>query len=535
MRLSGTTRQLNLKQNLSPLIAAMLRPQFYPHNPSKVELRQTHISYVILAGPYVYKVKKAVKFDFLDYSTLENRRHFCEEEMRLNRRLAPNTYLATVRIGRANGDFFLDEKNLTDGQRIVEYAVKMNRLPENRMLKTLVLDGAAKTTHILAVAKKLAAFHEKAPRENSARYGSLQAIASKLSENFRDTRRFVGQTIGRRSFDAIQDFNNAFLKANSDLLERRISAGRVRECHGDLRAEHICLIDAIEIFDCVEFDESLRYGDVASEIGFLAMDLDFLGQPELSAKLENAYASAARDANLAALLPFYKCYRACVRGKVESLKSEETEVTEPEQREAALQAIRYFLLATRYAKGATKPMLLIVCGMVASGKSTVARLLSARTGFSVIDSDSMRKQLAGISPTTRAAEKYLSGIYSSEFTRLTYDALLKAAEDQLAKGHGVIIDATFGNVEHRRPFTDLASRFHVPLLFLECQADEDTIRRRLKERQSDETQASDATWSVYEQMRSDYHAPSEIPESGRVELDTERELLASLTKLEYRF
>jgi uncharacterized protein len=220
---------------------------------------------------------------------------------------------------------------------------------------------------------------------------------------------------------------------------------------------------------------------------------------------------------------------------VESLKSEETEITEPEQREAALQAMRYFLLATRYAKGSTKPMLLIVCGMVASGKSTVARLLSARTGFSVIDSDRTRKKLAGISPTTRAAEKYLSGIYSSEFTRLTYDALLKAAEDQLAKGHGVIIDATFGSPEQRRSFTDLTSRFHVPLLFLECQTDEDTIRRRLNERQSDETQASDATWSVYEQMRSDYHAPLEIPESGRVELDTERELLSSLTKLEYRF
>jgi uncharacterized protein len=524
-----------MKQTISPLIAAMLRPAFYLHNPSEVEFRQTHISYIFLSGPYAYKVKKTVKFDFLDYSTLENRRHFCAEEMRLNRRLAPNTYLGVVQIGRANGSFFLDENNLADRQRVVEYAVKMNRLPENRMLRTLVLDGAATTTHLLAVAKKLAAFHERAPDENSARYGSLQAIASKLSENFRDTGRFIGQTLGKRWFETIQDFSNAFLKANSNLLERRISEGRVRECHGDLRAEHICLIDDIEIFDCVEFDESLRYGDVASEIGFLAMDLDFLGQPELSAKLESAYATAARDANLAALLPFYKCYRACVRGKVESLKHEETDVAEPERREAALQAMRYFLLATRYAKGPTKAMLLVVCGMVASGKSTVARLLSARTGFSVLDSDRVRKKLAGLSPTTRAPENYHSGIYSNEFTRLTYDSLVKAAEDQLAKGHGIIIDATFGNPEHRRSFTDLARRFHIPLLFLECQADEDTIRRRLKERQSDKIQVSDATWSIYEQMRADYSAPSEIPDSSRFELDTERELLSSLIKLEYRF
>jgi aminoglycoside phosphotransferase family enzyme len=225
-----------MKQNISPLIAAMLRREFYPHNPSEVEFRQTHISYIFLSGPYVYKVKKTVKFNFLDYSTLEKRRHFCEEEMRLNRRLAPNTYLGTVGIGRANGSFFLDEKNLADRQRVVEYAVKMNRLPESRMLRTLVLDGAAKTTHILAVAKKLAAFHEKAPGENSASYGSLHAIASKLSENFRDTRRFIGQTLGERWFETIHEFNNAFLKANANLLERRISQGRVRECHGDLRA-----------------------------------------------------------------------------------------------------------------------------------------------------------------------------------------------------------------------------------------------------------------------------------------------------------
>jgi uncharacterized protein len=524
-----------MNQSLSPLMAAMLRPQFYPHNPSKVEFRQTHISYVILTGPYVYKVKKAVKFNFLDYSTLENRRHFCEEEMRLNRRLAPNTYLGTVGIGRANGAFFLDEKNDADRRRIVEYAVKMNRLPENRMLRTLVLDGAAKTTHILAVAKKLAAFHEKAPRENAARYGSLPAIGSKLSENFRDTRRFIGQTLGQRWFDTIQDFTNAFLKANSDLLEHRISEGRVREGHGDLRTEHICLIDDIEIFDCVEFDESLRYADVASEIGFLAMDLDFLGQPELSAKLENAYAAAARDSNLATLLPFYKCYRACVRGKVESLKHEETDVAEPEQREAALQAMQYFLLATRYAKGSGKPMLLIVCGMVASGKSTVARLLSARTGFPVIDSDRVRKKLAGISPTTRARDGYQSGIYTEDFTRLTYESLLKAADNRLANGQGVIIDATFGNPKHRRLFTELARRYNVPLLFIECRTDENTIRQRLKNRQDEEHEVSDATYSVYERMRADYRPLAEIPDSCRFELDTERELLTKLDNLEERF
>jgi aminoglycoside phosphotransferase family enzyme/predicted kinase len=523
-----------MKQNISPLIAAMLRPEFYPHNPSNVEFRQTHISYVFLAGPYVYKVKKAVKFPFLDYSTLEKRRHFYEEEVRLNRRLAPNTYLGTVGICRAKGSFFLDEKNLSDAESIVEFAVKMNRLPEDRMLTSLIRDASVKPEHIAEIAQKLAAFHEAAACDKSALYGSPQVIASKVGDNFRETRRFIGRTIGKSSFDTIQSYSEGFLKENSALLERRLSEARVREGHGDLRAEHICLVNDIEIFDCVEFDEGLRYGDVASEAGFLSMDLDFLGEADLSTKFENAYASAARDPGLSALLPFYKCYRAYVRGKVESLKSEEQDLTEYERRQASLQALRYFLLSTRYANRACKPMLLVTCGLVATGKSTVARLLSARTGFPVFDSDHVRKKVAGISPTTRAREGYQKGIYTREFTRHTYKALLKAADERLAAGQGVIIDATFSDPQHRNLVTDLASRHNVPLLFVECHTDENTIRQRLTDRRNDEHEPSDATWAVYEQMRAEYHPLSEIPDSCHFEIDTERELLSGISRLENR-
>ena len=265
------------------------------------------------------------------------------------------------------------------------------------------------------------------------------------------------------------------------------------------------------------------------------MDLDFLGEADFSAKLETTYASAARDPGIATLLPFYKCYRAYVRGKVESLKSDEQDVGEDERRQAALQALRYFLLATRYAKDASKPMLLIVSGIVASGKSTVARLLSARTGFSVLASDRVRKKLAGMSPTTRARESYQSGIYSEEVTRLTYESLLKVADDQLANGQGVIVDATFGNPQYRRLFVNLANRFNVPILFIECRADENTIRERLKKRRDDEHEVSDATCAVYERMRAEYRPLSEIPDSCRFELDTGRELLPGLAKLEDRF
>jgi len=523
-----------MKQNISPLIAAMLRREFYPHNPSEVELRQTHISYVFLAGPYVYKVKKTVKFPFLDYSTLENRRHFCDEELRLNRRLAPNTYLKTVGICRAQGSFDLDEK-ISDREHIVEYAVKMNRLPEDRMLTSLIRDELVKPEHIVEIAKKLAAFHKKAAIEQSARFGSPQAIASRVRDNFSETHRFIGRTIDKGFFEKIQVYSESFLKENSHLLERRVAEGHVREGHGDLRAEHVCLVKDIEIFDCIEFDEALRYGDVASEVGFLSMDLDFLGEADLSAKLETTYASAARDPGMASLLPFYKCYRAYVRGKVESLKSDEEDVGEHERKQAGLQALRYFFLATRYANGASKPMLLIVSGNVASGKSTVARLLSARTGFSVLDSDRVRKKLAGISPTTHARENYRSGIYTEQFTRLTYESLLTAAEALLADAQGVIVDATFGNPQYRRLFVKLAGRFNVPILFVECRAYENTTQQRLKDRQNDQQEVSDASSAVYEQMRREYRPLSEISDFCRFEMDTGRELLSGLAKLENRF
>jgi hypothetical protein len=263
------------------------------------------------------------------------------------------------------------------------------------------------------------------------------------------------------------------------------------------------------------------------------MDLDFLGEADLSAKLETAYASAARDPGIAALLPFYKCYRAYVRGKVESLKSDEQDVGEHERRKAALEALRYFLLSTRYAKGPSKPMLLVVCGLVVSGKSTAARLLSARTGFPVLDSDHLRKKLAGISPTTHARDNYRRGIYTEQFTRLTYESLLTGAEALLADAQGVIVDATFGNPQYRRLFVKLAGRFNVPILFVECRADEN--RQRLEDRQNDQQEVSDASSAVYEQMRREYRPLSEISDICRFELDTGRELLSGLAKLESRF
>jgi uncharacterized protein len=523
-----------MNPTLPHLITAMLRREFYPAGPADVALRQTHISYVFLAGSHVYKVKKAVKFPFVDYSTLAQRRHFCEEEVRLNRRLAPATYLDVVRICLTDqGNFFLEENAFAKGDA-VEYAVKMRRLPEELLLSSLVRQKSAQTSHLVAIAEKIAAFHERASQQKARAHGSAAAIATNLRDNFDETRRFIDHTISRHSYETIQDYSKTFLKEHKMLMAQRAESGRVREGHGDLRAEHICLIDDIQIFDCVEFDEGLRYNDVASEIGFLAMDLDFLDEPNLAAALESAYATVAQDRNLRALLPFYKCYRAYVRGKVESLKSAEREVADGERRESALRALRYFYLSSRYARGGSNPMLLIVCGLVGTGKSTVAWLLSALTGLPVFSSDSIRKELAGAAPSSHDEADYQSGIYTAEFTQRTYEKLLAVAHDRFAAGAGVIIDATMGEEPYRARFVDLANRFRMPVLFVECQAGEATIEKRLREREKDRNAISDATWEIYQRMSKEF-PPFSLPESCHMKIDTENDLVPGLSKIEERF
>ncbi len=519
-----------MRESLPPLIIAMSRKEFYPHGPADVELRQTHISYVFIAGPYVYKIKKPLRFPFVDYSTLEKRHHFCKEEIRLNRRLAPACYLDVVRICRAQDFFFLSEESSNE-EEVAEYAVKMVRLPEEQMLSFRIRQESLEPGCMAAVARKLASFHQKQPAERAELYGNPEAIGARVRSNFQQSRRFIDRTITSTFFSKIQDYSEAFLKNHFDLYKSRIPEGQVREGHGDLRAEHICLANDIIIFDCVEFDEGLRYVDVASEIGFLSMDLDFLDAPLLSAELEESYASETQDASLGVLLPFYKCYRACVRGVVENLKSDEQEVAEDERRLASLQAQRYFCLAYRYANRPPRRMLVAVCGMVGTGKSTLARMLSALTRFPILNSDRIRKKLAGIAPAVHRKEDYRGGIYDQEFTERTYAALWLEAERRLRKEEGLIVDASFRDPKHRRLFLDRAADLGVPVLFVECYADNETVRDRLVERAKNMDEISDATWETYERMRDDFSPFSEIPQNCLVRIDTRTGLLPVMDEL----
>ncbi len=511
------------ESRLPPFIEAMLHPEFYAHRADALELKQTHISYVVLAGDYVYKIKKPVRFAFLDYSTLEKRRHFCHEEIRLNRRLAPGIYLGVVAILQNQGQFTLSEC-APKSDRVLEYAVKMRRLPEEHLLDRRVKEGKARKEDFTPIAGKLADFYAQAASAQARVYGSADAIRRNLEDNLNEVEPLIGETLSFEQFMRMRNYNDDFLTGHADLLEKRIEQGRVREGHGDLRAEHICIADDPIIFDCIEFNEKLRYCDAASEIAFLAMDLDYLGTPLLSDHLVTTFQRLTGDSELSVLLPLYKSYRAGVRGKVETLKSRETEVAKTEKDQAKIRARRYFRLASRYVKAPISAAIVVVCGLVASGKSSLARRIGDGTGYQTLNSDVVRKQLAAIPLTTRASHAYGEGIFTADFNTRTYNRLLSETEDYLKSGNGVVVDATFKDAKHRQCFLDLSRRMQLPVIFIECRAGEKKTLERLKTRQQHADEVSDATIDVYLRQRGEFMPLTDIPDSIRMVVNTESDL-----------
>jgi hypothetical protein len=333
------------------VVEALLKPQAYPHRPPKIELVQTQMSFIFLTGEYVYKVKKPVNLGYLDYTTLEKRHFFCRQELELNRRLCPDVYLAVVPItmslrGAKRGSNLVE----VEGQgETIEYAVKMKQLPQDRMMDVLLPRGEVTPEMVARVAENLAEFHKKAEaNEEIAAFGKLDIIRHNCDENFAQTEKYIGLTIPRAKYELIRDYTDSFIKGNADLFEKRESKGRIRDCHGDLHAAHVCFTDDICIYDCIEFNDRFRYCDVASEVAFLGMDLDRYQQAGLARHLVNTYVELSHDEELLKLLNFYKCYRAYVRGKVESFKLDDPLISQSEKAKALESARSYFQLAESY-------------------------------------------------------------------------------------------------------------------------------------------------------------------------------------------
>jgi aminoglycoside phosphotransferase family enzyme len=325
-------------------IEALLEPQAYPHKPQRIELVQTQMSLVYLTGEYVYKVKKPVNLGYLDYTALEKRRFFCQQELELNRRLCPDAYLSVVPIVEGNGRIGVEGKG-----EAIEYAVKMKQLPRDLMMDVLLPSGQVTLGMIASVAEKLVNFHQEAEtNQEIAAFGKLDVIRQNCDENFLQTEKYVGLTILRAKYERIKDYTNGFIGSNAGLFEKRVQEGRIRDCHGDLHAAHVCFTDEICIYDCIEFNERFRYCDVASELAFLAMDLDRYQEAGLSQHLVDTYAGVSHDEGLLSLLNFYKCYRAYVRGKVEGFKLNDPLISQPEKAKASETARSYFQLAESY-------------------------------------------------------------------------------------------------------------------------------------------------------------------------------------------
>jgi len=504
------------------LLTALAQPECYPHHPAQVEVVQTHISAVFLAGDVVYKLKKPVRFSFLDYSTLALRQYYCQEEVRLDQRLAPTVYLGVVPVLSTGTAYTVDDVSPMQDASVVDYLVKMRRLPEARRLDSLVIEARVTKEGIHALAKRLVQFHQTASTDQAALYGASDMIWRAVADNFSETAPFIGQTLRTKEYTLIQNFNQRFFAEHQELFRTRILQGRVREGHGDLRCEHVYFLDeGVTIVDCIEFSPRLRTCDTASELAFLTMDLELQGAPTLAAELAHTYAVQVEDADFLRLLPFYQCYRAYVRGKVESLKSREPEVSPVEQERARRQARRAFRLATRYARGAPPPALVVVCGRVGTGKSTVSQLLSEHTGFMVLNSDVVRKRLAGLLPTAHVSADYRADIYSTAFTRRTYATLQAQAEAELQAGRGVIVDATCKQPEDRQALLALGSRLGVPVLFLECRASTAEVERRLRERERRGDSASDATWAIALREQDDSPPFDDLPDRCHLVIDTE--------------
>ncbi len=507
----------------------LARPEAYPHlpePPGRVEVLQTHLSLLFFAGDRVYKVKKPVKFDFIDATTLEKRKHFCEEEVRLNRRLAGDVYHGVVPIVKASDDRLVvgegDSQEASRGEssgQVVEYAVEMDRLPADRMLSSLLTRGEATASMIDQLADRLADFHEKcATGEEVNQHATPEAVREQVNANLCASGASLDSLLG---IDLATPFRNWFERTLEELapnMNSRIEKGRVREGHGDLHTGNICVRDAeganLVIYDCIEFTPKFRCRDVAAELAFLTMDLRFRGEAALAGRLIDRYVERSGDEGLRPLLRLYETHFALVRGKVALLKSAEAEVPHEERKEAEREALRYITLAFARAIG---PAMILLCGLPATGKSFVSRRLADLLRGPVLRSDEIRKELAGIDPTDDPGDRRET-LYSDEFTERTYARLGERAEAALEEGRPVIIDATLSTAGRRGRLIGLAQHRDVPWVLLHLEASDETVRRRMAARARDEREVSDADFAVYRQAKAKFESPDELEPDRVIEM-----------------
>lgn len=505
------------------LLTFLEQPRSYPHKVEEVEHIQTHISHVFLTDSFVYKLKKPVDLGFLDYSTLQKRKKLCHREVELNRRLSDDIYLGVIGFVQKKSDKFILVDDLTsDG--IVEYAVKMKRLPDAYFLHRIVENKELTRDHLDRIADTLATFYlDQKNSPQLSKWGEIDAIKVNTDENFHQTEQFIGSTINRSCFEAIRYFTNRYFQDQEQLFQKRIETGRIVDGHGDLHLEHIHITPKkVQVYDCIEFNERFRYGDLAADLAFLAMDLDFNNCWEFERYFVDQMTKRLEDGGLHQIIDFYKCYRAYVKGKVKSLQSAGDEVPAESRERSSNLAKQYFKLSLRYALMGSKPRVIIFMGRIGTGKSTLADYLSKQLDMDCYSSDKIRKSLAGLPVGRRSPKSKRKELYTSETTSKTYRELMERAIDTIRTGKSVIVDATFSSEWRRQIIRENLEEASIPCLFVEVQASDKTIIERLQAREGEKEIISDARLEDFDKLTESYQSPAEIDDPQLVTVNTDQ-------------
>jgi len=498
------------------LINSLLNPDIYPHEVTAIKLVETHISWVILTGPYAYKIKKPVNLGFLDFSTLSNRKHYCEEEIRLNSRLAPDIYLDVVSISGSPANPVLNGSGPA-----IEYVVWMKQFNPDFELDKLLSLNELKPKHIRMLAEKIAAFHQNiAVSNHTSPYGSPNYILGPSIENLDQIQSLVSDTRTHARIEQIRKWTSRTWETLKPLFETRKTQGFIRECHGDLHLHNLALFEGdILIFDCIEFNPNLYWIDVVSEISFTVMDLDDRHQSTLAWVFLNRYLQLTGDYNGIQLLRYYLVYRAMVRAKVDCIRAHQQDGISIDHAQVVNEFHSYLSLAERYLCQ-DQPALIIMHGLSGSGKTTVASDIAMKLGAVHVRSDIERKRLCGMTENQRSDSSTGDGIYTESINEKTYCRLADIAATTLKAGYHVIVDAAFLSHDKRQEFYDLARQLNTPFHLITCQAPETLLKDRVAKRYRTSSDASEADLHVLELQQQTTKSLDEQERLFATQLDT---------------
>jgi aminoglycoside phosphotransferase family enzyme/predicted kinase len=499
------------------LIQALTDRALYEHPTTEIAVLQTHISWVVLTGPYAYKLKKPVNLGFVDFSTLAKRHFFCQEELRLNRRLAPQLYLEVVAL------YGTPERPYFHGQGApIEYAVKMTQFAQDTLLSHLIDAGQLQVAHIDRLAHTVSAFHARiATADPRSRFGTPEVIYQPVHDNFQHLFDVIDDPVRHAHARTLEAWCQRTFAARRRDFRARKRHGFVRECHGDMHLGNMILLDDdMVIFDCIEFNDNLRWIDVASDVAFLTMDLEDRGRPDLAHRFLNGYLEATGDYGLLLFLPFYLIYRATVRAKVAGIRLGQSDLSPAEAAQVREAFGSYLDLADRYARP-SRPRLLITHGLSGSGKTFATQQLVEAAGAIRIRSDVERKRLFGLAPLERSTDRSELDLYAPDVTRRTYAHLARQVARVVEAGFTVVVDATFLKRTQRDAFRRLAARLGVPFTLLEFRAHAETLRRRVAHRSAHADDASEADLAVLHGQLATLEPLTAAEQASALTIDTE--------------